>query len=288
MDIKPMSVSAANISSLGCGATVPTAFFPKDIDRLRQIQRRYAGQSRFFIAGGLTNTLVMNMAPDDVMIFCGGMRGIRVHDDFITVRAGEKTAHIADVARICGLSGMEDLCCIPGTVGGGVMGNAGCFDTAFADVVKSVRLFHLDDGQQEELSAEEIAFRYRYCNLRKNVDFITEVTLKLFPDGVAAIGARMSDVRKRRKQALPAGKSLGSVFKKLDDVGCGYYLDQLGIKGRRIGGMQVSEKHAGIIVNRGDGTPEEYLALVELCESEIQKATGRKPEREVVIFGRDQ
>lgn len=288
MDIKAMSVSAANISSLGCGATVPVAFYPKDIDQLRQVQRRYAGHSRLFIAGGLTNTLVMSMSEDDAMIFCSAMRGIRVHDDCITVRAGEKTAHVADVARICGLSGMEDLCGIPGTVGGGVMGNAGCYDTAFADVIKSVRLFHLDDGQQEELSAEEIAFRYRYCNLRKNVDFITEVTLKLFPDSVAAIGARMSDVRKKRKQTLPTGKSLGSVLKKIDGVGCGYYLDQLGMKGRRIGGMQVSEKHAGIIVNRGDGTPEEYLALVELCESEIQKATGRKPEREVVIFGRNQ
>lgn len=288
MEVKAMSVSAANISSLGCGATIPVAYYPKDIEQLRQIQRRHAARSRLFIAGALSNTLVLEMTPDDATIFCSAMRGIRVHEDCITVRAGEKTAHVADVARICGLSGMEDLCCIPGTVGGGVMGNAGCYDTAFKDVVKSVRLFHLDDGQQEELSGEEIAFRYRYCNLRKNVDFITEVTLRLFPDGVSAIGARMSDVRKKRKQTLPTGKSLGSVFKKIDGVSCGYYLDRLGIKGRRIGGMQVSEKHAGIIVNRGDGTPEEYLALVELCESEIQKATGRKPEREVVIFGRNQ
>lgn len=288
MNIKAMSVSAANISSLGCGATVPVAFFPKDNDQLRQVQRRFVPRSRFFIAGSLSNTLVTELNPDDVMIFCGAMRGIRVHDDCITVRAGEKTSHVADVARICGLSGMEDMCCIPGTVGGGVMGNAGCYDTAFKDVVKSVRLFCLDDGRQEELSADEIAFRYRYCNLRKNVDFITEVTLKLFPDDVAAIGARMADVRKKRKQTLPAGKSLGSVFKKLDGVSCGYYLDELGMKGRRIGGMQVSEKHAGIIVNRGDGTPEEYIALVELCENEIRKVTGKKPEREVVIFGRNQ
>ena len=97
-----MSVSAANISSLGCGATIPVAYYPKDIEQLRQIQRRHAARSRLFIAGALSNTLVLEMTPDDATIFCSAMRGIRVHEDCITVRAGEKTAHVADVARICG------------------------------------------------------------------------------------------------------------------------------------------------------------------------------------------
>ena len=285
MIVKSLSVSAAKISSLGCGATVPVAFYPKDNADLMSILRQRAAGSRFFIAGGLTNTLVAGATEDDVFIFTDGLRGISVRDDLITVRAGEKTSHVADVARICGLSGMEDLCCIPGTVGGGLSGNAGCYDTAFSDLIRSVKLFRLDDGSHETLSAEEIAFRYRYCNLRKNVDLITEITLRLFPDDTNSIGARMAAIRKKRKESIPAGKSLGSVFKKLDGVSCGYYLDKLGLKGKQIGGMQISEKHAGIIVNRGDGTPEEYLALVNLCEKAIQKETGKKPEREVIVFG---
>ena len=287
MIVNPVSVSAAKISSLGCGAIIPVAFYPKDIAELQCVQRQYAARSRFFIAGGLTNTLVTEPDERDVVIFSDGFRGIRVRDDRMTVRAGERTAHVADVARICGLSGLEDLCCIPGTVGGGLSGNAGCFGTAFSDIVESVRLFRLDKGDTEFLTAEEIAFRYRYSNLRKNVDFITEITLRLIPDDTKKIAARMAAVRNKRKETLPVNKSLGSVFKRLDGVSCGYYLDKLGFKGKRVGGMEISEKHAGIIVNRGDGTPEEYLALAELCEKAIQKETGKKPEREVIVFGRN-
>lgn len=287
MSTKTVAVNAAHLSSLGSGHVISNAVFPKDMSELVTVQRAFCGKARFFIAGGLTNTLVSTLNESDVVVFSDGFRGIRVKEDRITVRSGEKTSHVADVARICGLSGMEDLCCIPGTVGGGLIGNAGCFSTAFSDVVESVKLFHLDDGQPEKLSAEEIAFRYRYSNLRKNVDFITEITFRLFPDDGTKIAARMTEVRNKRKEALPAQKSLGSVFKRIDDVSCGYYLDRAGMKGFRIGGMQVSEKHANVIVNVGGGTPEEYLAVMDECEKAIKKYTGKKPTREVNVFGGD-
>ena len=287
MSVKSVTVNAADISSLGSGCVIQNALYPKDITELMTVQRAFGRDNRFYIAGGLTNTLVAEIGERDVVIFSDLFKGIRVREDRITVRSGEKTAHVADVARICGLSGMEDLCCIPGTVGGGLSGNAGCFDTSFSDVVESVKLFHLDDGQPEKLSAEEIAFRYRYCNLRKNVDFITEITFRLYPDDGMKIASRMMDVRNKRKNSLPPQRSLGSVFKRIDDVSCGYYLDKVGMKGFRVGGMQVSEKHANVIVNSGGGTPEDYLAVLAECEKKIQKNIGKKPEREVIIFGGD-
>lgn len=287
MNVKPIVVNAAKISSLGSGCIIPCAVYPKDIGELQTVQRLFSDSYRMFIAGGLTNTLVADMTERDVVIFSDCFRGIRVRDDRITARAGEKTAHVADVAKICGLTGMEELCGIPGTVAGGVMGNAGCFSTAFSDVVESVKLVHLDDGELEILTAEEIAFRYRYSNLRKNVDFIYEVTLRLADGENEKIAAKMTEVRRKRQEKLPPYKSLGSVFKRIDDVSCGYYLDQAGLKGTRIGGMEISCEHANVIVNRGGGTPEEYLALVDLCERTIEKKVGKRPEREVIVFGRD-
>ncbi len=287
MSIKSVTVSAAEISTLGSGGMIQKAVFPKNMTELVSLQRTYSVSNRLYIAGGLSNTLVLGTGERDVVIFSDGFKGIRVRDDIVSVLAGEKMTHVAEVARICGLSGLEDLCAIPGTIGGAVSGNAGCMDSSISDVVESVKLFHLDDGQTEILSAEEIAFRYRYSNLRKNVDFITEVSLRLIADDSAKIAARMSKVRNKRKETIPLQRSLGSVFKRIEGVSCGYYLDVAGYKGKNVGGMQVSEKHAGIIVNTGGGTPEEYLELMTDCEKIIQKTVGKKPEREVIVLGGD-
>ncbi len=288
MSIKPIAVSAAKISSIGCGAVIPNALYPDGISEIVELQRAYAGEYRFYIAGGLTNTLVKEVGERDAVLFTDNLKGIRVREDTITVRAGERTSHVADVARICGLSGMEELCCIPGSIGGAVSGNAGCFDTSMSDIVKSVKVFHLDDGQPEYLTADEIAFRYRYCNLRKNVDLICEVTLRLYPSNSHSVAKRMERVRAERREKLPLTKSLGSVFKRIDGVGCGYYLDRAGMKGTTVGGMQVSKKHAGIIVNVGGGTPDDYIKLADICAKTIQKEVGKRPEREVIVFGGDQ
>ncbi len=270
-------------SSLGCGGVVGKAFFPKNLTELAAIAAERSDET-FVIAGGLTNTLVLSGA-DETFLFSDCFRGIRFEEDQVTVRVGEKTAHVADLARVYGLSGLENLCGIPGTIGGAVYGNAGAYGSSLSDLIESVSVFRLDDGETELLCREEIAFSYRHSSLRRNLDFVYEVGLRLYPDDSARIAARMEEARRKRKEKMPSQRSLGCVFKNPDEMGAGYYIEKSGLKGARAGGMQISEKHANVIVNTGGGTAEEYLELVNLAEKTVRKNFGIKLEKEICVYG---
>lgn len=278
-----LSVPASQHSSLRCGGVLEKVFAPLS---MRELASFYEGNdcSSITIVGALTNTLVLSGGVSDAVIMTDNLRGVSVEGDIIKAAAGEKLAHVARVAKEYGLSGMENLSGIPGSVGGAVYGNAGSFGSVISDIFYGAEIFRLDTGETEFLSREEVAFGYRYSNLKEGQDLITKVYFRLFPSHISGIAAKMDEVRKKRQEMQTSRPSLGSVFKKVGEESAGWYIEKAGLKGYRYGGMEFSERHANFIVNR-NGTPEDYLYLVGLAERKVYETFGVRLKREVKIIG---
>lgn len=284
MELNCTSVNTSCISSSKCGGVLERAVYPQNIGELEYFAKKYSTEE-YVILGAMTNTLLLD-GYCGIGVFSDLMKGVSVNGNFITVKSGESLSKICGIAQYSGLSGMENLFGIPGTVGGAVAGNSGCFGTEVSDIINSVTVFKLDTGETEILTRDEIAFGYRYCNLRKDKDFIVSVKFELFPSNCMKIAQRMAYVRSLRREKQPIGKSLGSYFKQYNGVSAGYYIEQAGLKGYTANGIAVSDKHANFIMNYG-GNAKEYVALAEYVRKKVAEETGVRLEREVNIIGEE-
>lgn len=284
MKTRFIAAESSLISSLRCGGRLERLFAPYVLSDVLRLKEDYPDE-KIRIIGGLTNTLVLSHGVKDIVITSENMRGLTVEGSVIKAFAGEKLSNVAKTARTYGLSGMERLSGIPGTVGGAVMGNAGSFGESISDLFIGAETVDLDKGKTEFIPAEEIAFGYRYCNLRKHKDFIYRAWFGLTKGRYETIAALTEKAREDRLSTQPKYPSLGCVFKKYGNESAGWYIEQAGLKGYRYGGMEISDVHANFIVNRGGGTPEEYLYLVKLAERKVYETFGIKLIREIKVLG---
>lgn len=283
MDVTLVQIDCKDSSAVKCGGTLYKVAMPKNYEDIVDICHKYYGEEKI-IVGGLTNTLVLSGGYEELCISSKLLKGAKVVDDVIEIFSGESLAKVAQIAQYYCLTGMENICSIPGTIGGAVFGNSGCFDTCIGDIVESVQIIDLDTGNLEVLYKAEIGFFYRRTNLRKNKDLIYSVKLRLNPYKCNEIALKMNENKKKRQSQQPNKPSLGSVFKKCDNVSAGYYLEQAGLKGCERNGMEYSSLHANFIVNNG-GSAEDYLYLVELGEKTVFDMFGKKLMREVNVIG---
>lgn len=283
MDIALLQIEAKESSAVKCGGTLYRVAMPQTYEEIVTLCHKYYGEE-MTIVGGLTDTLVLSGGENKLCISTKMLKGATVENDTIEAFCGESLAKVAQIAQFYCLSGMENICSIPGTIGGAVFGNSGCFDSNISDIVESIKVIDLQTGNMEVLQKEEIGFFYRHTNLRKNRDFIYSVKLKLMPYKCNEIAIKMNEIKKVRQSQQPNKPSLGSVFKKLDNVSAGYYLEKAGLKGFGQNGMEFSTTHANFIVNNG-GSAEDYLYLVELGEKTVFEKFGKKLVREVNIIG---
>lgn len=242
-------------SSFGDEFTVKTAVFPSDFTAAAKAAKACGGA---VYLGGITNTLVLG--DIDIAVCMRGMKGIIDGERDLYVMAGESLASVCRWAQMRGLSGMEQLCGIPGTVGGAAAGNSGCYGREISDV-----LVYADvaaGGRIERLYAKDIDFSYRRSSL-KGAGLILGVMLRLTPSDGNKIEEDMRVWQALRASTQPGRPSLGCTFKKCGDISSAYYIEQAGFKGTAVGGAQVSEKHAGFIVNTGTGTARDYYELAE-------------------------
>ena len=281
-------VSAATVSSLKAGGELRRACFPKDERDLTEIYERFGDDVLFF--GGLTNTLVPDQGLDEVALFSDEIKGVFFEGEKVVACAGERLSKVARLAEKRGLSGLEPLSHIPGTVGGAVFGNAGAYGWEISDVITGVDVFRFDTGKTEYLDREEIAFSYRYSNLSGR-EFVVRSYFSLRRDDATAIKRRTEEYKKRRSSTQPKEPSLGSVFCRHDDTSMGWYLERCGLKGVGRGAFRFSPRHAGFIVNTfpqtdacGTARAADYLSLVRLAEKRVYEEFGFIPKREVKIF----
>ena len=205
----------------------------------------------------------------------------------LTFGSGISLAMASKKAASLSLSGMEFAVGIPGTIGGAVYMNAGAYDGEMAKVVTSVRVMDRE-GKISELKASELAFAYRHTALQNSGLIVTSVTCVLQPGEADAIAAKMADFSQRRisKQPLEL-PSAGSMFKRPPGYFAGTLIEQTGLKGYTVGGAQVSQKHAGFVVNVGGATAKDVLQLISDVQSKVFAAHGVRLEPEVLVLGEE-
>ena len=239
----------------------------------------------FFVLGRGSNLLVRD----------GGFRGVVIclsHDNFSRIErlgerlrcgAGARLKNVAVEARRNGLSGLEFLEGIPGSVGGALRMNAGAMGGQTFDVVESARLMDFE-GQAREWTARELAVEYRSCATLKNHVALNAV-FKCAPAGESEIEMRMKAFREARWTSQPAAPSAGCMFKNPAGFPAGKLVDELGLKGTRIGGARVSTEHGNFIVNDGTATAEDILNLIAAVKTKVKAERGIDLQTEVEIIG---
>jgi UDP-N-acetylmuramate dehydrogenase len=182
------------------------------------------------------------------------------------------------------LGGMEGLVGVPGSVGGALRMNAGAYGTQIGPLVRSVTVFRGATGRREGLQAEAIGFTYRHSSFAAD-DVMLSVTLELMERPFADIIQHVKACNEKRRRSQPVKeKSAGCIFKNPPGQSTGKLIDELGLKGRRIGGAVVSERHANFIVNRDQATAADIFRLMEMIRERIRKAHGIELEEEVIVW----
>ena len=197
---------------------------------------------------------------------------------------GVSLAVLANAAQGRALTGLEFASGIPGSVGGGVVMNAGAYGGEMAQVLVSVTALDLD-GSIQTIPAESCGLGYRRSVFSDGQRLVLEARFQLNSGDPAAIRARMDELAARRKEKQPLEyPSAGSMFKRPEGYFAAALIDQCGLKGFAVGGAQVSEKHAGFVVNRGGATCADVLELVRQVQARVQERTGVALEMEVKVL----
>ena len=246
---------------------------------------------------GVRVTVIGN--GSNLLVRDGGIRGLvlRIAGDFSSIRregdcliaqAGATLSACAQFAQREGLAGLAELSGIPGTVGGGAVMNAGAYGGELSQIVTSVRTLALSDGAPLSFEGDALQFSYRHSAMMDADVIITEVTMRLTPGDPSAIRARMDELSRTRREKQPLEHpSAGSTFKRPEGLFAAKLIDDCGLRGLRVGDAQVSEKHTGFIVNRGNATAADILALMDEVVRIVRERTGVTLEPEVRILGED-
>ncbi|MBQ8861050.1 MAG: UDP-N-acetylmuramate dehydrogenase [Ruminococcus sp.] len=240
---------------------------------------------KLFVIGKGSNLLISDNGMKGVVLSLDGeFKNISIEENRIVSGAGVNLARLCNFALDNSLSGLEFAYGIPGSVGGAAYMNAGAYGGEMKDVITSVT--HItSDGDVVTLSKEQLDLSYRHSVYKTTDDIILFVTMELEKGESEAIKEKMDDFMNRRKTKQPLEfPSAGSVFKRPEGNFAGTLIEQCGLKGKTIGGAQVSEKHAGFIINVGGATCEDVLNLVSFVQDTVKEQTGYFLEREIIYI----
>lgn len=240
----------------------------------------------YFVLGNGSNLLVSDNGYQGVILQIGAQMGnITVDGTKITVQAGASLAKLAKTAMEHGLGGLEFASGIPGTVGGAVMMNAGAYGGEMEQVVSSVTVL-AKDGSELTLSHDDMEFSYRSSILKNRSFIILEAEFTLQPGDSKQIQAKMEEYGQSRREKQPLQyPSAGSTFKRPDGCYAGKLIMDAGLRGYRIGGAQVSEKHCGFIVNVGNAQASDIYELIQEVQESVYEKFGVRLEPEIIMLG---
>ena len=274
-------------TSFRIGGPAEVMAFPSSLAELQALLRLSAQEGiRVRLLGAGTNIL----APDGgvrglVIVTSGALTGLSMPDAaHIEAMSGVTMARLACFARDNGLTGLEFAHGIPGSLGGAVCMNAGAYGGEMRQVVTEVTALYPDGIRR--LTGPEAAFAYRHSRFLADGAVVLGAVVRLTPDDPAAIRARMDDLMARRKASQPLEwPSAGSTFKRPEGYFAGTLIDQTGLKGLTVGGAQVSEKHAGFVINTGNATCADVQELIRRVQEAVYRAHGVRLEPEVRFVG---
>lgn len=243
----------------------------------------------YFPIGRGSNLLITDKGIEGlVILFTGPLATFKQErNDNLTILmgAGLPLADLMARCRASGLGGLEYFAGIPGTVGGAVAMNAGAFGKEFGDRVVEIHII-TPEGNLEIKDKTQLSFTYRHFEIEQGA-IIIHARLEMDRESEDVVAGRISDYLKKRKQNQPLDyPSAGSVFKNPPDEYAGRLIENAGLKGKRIGGAMISEKHANFIVNTGGAIAKDVLDLIYLTQAEVKKRTGIDLEPEIKVIGK--
>ena len=239
----------------------------------------------YFILGNGSNILVKDGGISGVVIKFNKLNKITTEGNCVTAQSGALLKDVSKAALENNLRGFEFACGIPGSIGGAVFMNAGAYDGEMAHVIKSARVID-ENCNIKNLTKEELELGYRSSIVMKKGYVVIEATVELESGEYASIKDKIDDLTNRRESKQPLEyPSCGSVFKRPVGHFAGQLISEAGLKGYRIGGVEVSEKHAGFMINVADGTAKDYEDLIESVIEKVKEHSGVTLEREVRILG---
>lgn len=241
-----------------------------------------------FILGNGSNLLVRDKGIRGAVVqLSRQMADITADGTAIYAEAGALLSAVAARAAEEGLAGMEFASGIPGSVGGAAIMNAGAYGGEMKGVLESVDVLTRDLGR-ETLPVEALGLGYRHSSLAGRGDIVLGARFRLEKGDTQAIQARMAELAEQRREKQPLQyPSAGSTFKRPEGYFAGKLIQDAGLKGKAIGGAQVSEKHAGFLINTGDATARDMLELIAYCQRAVQEEFGVWLETEVKIIGEE-
>lgn len=240
----------------------------------------------FYIMGNGSNLLVGDKGYRGAVIqICQKMNQIEVRDKVIHAQAGALLSKIAAKALNAALTGFEFASGIPGTLGGAVMMNAGAYGKEMKQVLLSARVLK-DSGVIEEVPVSEMELGYRTSIFSKSGDIVVSAEIKLETGDAGTIRANMEELKKKRVEKQPLEyPSAGSTFKRPEGHFAGKLIQDAGLRGFRVGDAQVSEKHCGFVINRGQASAADILSLMEQVSDRVFTQFGVRLELEVKLVG---
>ena len=270
-------------TSLAIGGPAKALIVPNSLGAIVEVIRILTGEGeKFRYMGFGTNLLVSDDGIEDFVIKTERLSDFEIKGDLLIAESGISLKRLCEMALENSLSGLEELYGIPGSLGGAVYMNAGAYGKEIKEVIDWVELF---DGEKfEKFDPESLNMGYRKSDVGKRL--ITRVSLRLKKEDRRKIEEKMRHFLKRRLEKQPVfERSAGSVFKRPRmDFYVGSAIESLGLKGFRIGEMKISEKHAGFMVNEGNGNFKDAIRLIEEVQRKVEESFGEKLEMEVVIW----
>lgn len=269
----------------------PAGYFvtPENEEALRStVLLCRANQKPYYILGNGSNLLVSDRGYDGVMISIGGgFSSVSVQGDTVFAGAGALLSKIAREALLHELAGLEFAAGIPGTLGGAVVMNAGAYDGEMKQVLKAVRVMK-EDGTFAEISTEELELGYRHSCVPENGWIVLSAEIGLRPGKAQNILNRMDELAAKRREKQPLEyPSAGSTFKRPEGHFAGTLIQEAGLRGYRVGGAEVSEKHCGFIINRDRATAEDIRTLCRHVQKKVKETSGVELDTEVKMIGWD-
>ena len=241
-----------------------------------------------FILGKGSNLLVSDKGIEGAVVSLAGMDEISIDGETVTAEAGTSLTALCVAVANEGLSGLEFAYGIPGTVGGALYMNAGAYGGEIKDVVLSADFVSLS-GEMGTIEKDKMNLGYRTSCFKTDSNIITKVTFKLTKGDKDEIWDKMNTLMGKRRDKQPLEyPSAGSTFKRPEGYFAGALIEENGLKGVSVGGAQVSEKHAGFVINKSNATTKDILDLMKKVQDTVLENNGVKLEPEVIFVGREQ
>ena len=270
-------------STMRVGATADAIVYPQSVDKFVSVIR-YLEEKRikYRVLGRMSNVLPLDTPYSGVILSTLRLDHYRIDGDVIDVECGALISRLILRLARDSLGGIESLFGIPGTVGGAVYSNAGAFGLEISDVIHSAVVYDVDSDEIRELFYDDLALSYRKSVLSEKRYILISARLALQRGSYDCIVEKIRCIRKERNLRQPTEyPSLGSIFKRCGDVSAAYYIDRSDLRAFSIGGAQISEKHAGFIINTGGATSCDVSELIKHIKRVVYEKYSIELEEEI-------